>query len=366
MKIAILAPLKRELSFDTKGGRPRIVYNIVEELVQRNYDVTVFGTGDSDITARLVPVIPKALFHLPQVENDFYRHLIYLCYMMEELKKRKGEFDIIHNHLYPEVLPLLFAKEISAPMVTTIHTQMTKDLGDFFSRYPNTYFSPISNRQKALYPNLNYTKTVYNGIDQKTFAFKGDPGSYLLFVGRIRDFFTNEKGETIDPKGVTDAIRVAKKTGERLKILGNVESYQFFKREIEPHLSDTIKFVGDPHSPEGNLSLQERVTLYQGAKALLLPVHWEEPFGIVMIEAMSCGVPVIAYNKGAVPEVIIQGKNGFVVENEEQMIQAVGTISSIDRASCRKIVEEQFTIDAMVSGYEAVYKDVLSLWKKKK
>lgn len=365
MRIAILAPLKRELSFNTKGGRPRIVYNIVEELVKRNYDVTVFGTGDSEISAKLIPIIPKALFHLLQVENDFYRHIIYLSYMMEELRKRKGEFDIIHNHLYPEVLPLLFAKEINIPMVTTIHTQMTQELGDFFSHYPYTYFSPISNRQKELYPNLNYTKIVYNGIDQQTFAFSNNPGSYLLFVGRIRDFFKNEKGENIDPKGVTDAIRVAEKTGERLKILGNVESFQFFSHEIQPHLSDKIEFVGDPHSAEGNLSLEERVTLYQGAKALLLPVHWEEPFGIVMIEAASCGIPVIAYNKGAVPEVITQGKNGFVVENEEQMIQAVSTISQIDRSYCRKIIEERFTIDAMVSGYEAVYQDIITLWKNK-
>jgi glycosyltransferase involved in cell wall biosynthesis len=228
-----------------------------------------------------------------------------------------------------------------------------------------TYFAPISDRQKELYPNLNYTRTVYNGIDQKAFAFSNNPGSYLLFVGRIRDFFINEKGEKIDPKGVTDAIRVAQKTGERLKILGNVESYQFFSREIQPHLSDKIEFVGDPHSAEGNLSLEERVVLYQGAKALLLPVHWEEPFGIVMIEAMACGTPVIAYNKGAIPEVIIQGKNGFVVENEDQMVKAVSDISKIDRSFCRKVVEERFTIRAMVSGYEAVYKDVIALWKNK-
>ena len=365
MKIGILAPLKRELSFDTKGGRPRIVYNVVEGLVKRGHDVTVFGTGDSKISAKLIPIISKALFHLPQVENDFYRHIIYLCHMMEELRKRQGEFDIVHNHLYPEVLPLLFAKEIDMPMITTVHTQMTNELGDFFSKYPYTYFAPISNRQKELYQNLNYTKTVYNGIDEQTFTFSNMPGSYLLFVGRIRDFFKNEKGQKIDPKGVTDAIRVAQKTGERLKILGNVESYQFFSREIEPHLSDKIEFVGDPHSAEGNLSLKERVALYQGAKALLLPVHWEEPFGMVMIEAMACGTPVIAYNKGAIPEVIDEGKNGFVVENEEQMVKAVADVPKIDRSFCRKAVEERFTIGAMVSGYETVYEDVIALWKKK-
>lgn len=366
MKIGVLAPLKRELSLDTKGGRPRIVYNLVEELVRRGHDVTVFGTGDSKISAKLVPVISKALLHLPQVENDFYRHVIYLSYMMEELKKRKGQFDILHNHLYPEVLPLIFANEIGAPLLTTIHTQMTNELGDFFSKYPNTYFAPISNRQKELYPELNYTKTVYNGIDHRSFAFSSLSGSYLLFVGRIREFFKNEKGEKIDPKGVTDAIRVAQRTGERLKILGNVESYQFFSREIKPHLSDKIEFVGDPHSVEGSLSLEERVALYQGAKALLLPVHWEEPFGIVMIEAMSCGTPVIAYKKGAIPEVVESGKNGFVVEDEEQMIAAITDISKLDRFACRKIVEERFTIDAMVSGYESVYKDVINYWRNKK
>ncbi len=133
MKVAILAPLKRELSKDTKGGRPRIVYNVAEGLSARGHDVTVFGTGDSIISGRLVPVIPKALFHLPQVENDFYRHLIYLCHMMEALLANAGQFDVIHNHLYPETLPLLFADRLGAPMVRTIHTQRTPELGDFFS-----------------------------------------------------------------------------------------------------------------------------------------------------------------------------------------------------------------------------------------
>jgi glycosyltransferase involved in cell wall biosynthesis len=355
MKVAILAPLKRELSKDTKGGRPRIVYNIAEGLTSRGHDVTVFGTGDSVISGSLVPVIPKALFHLPQVENDFYRHLIYLCRMMEELVASAGKFDVIHNHLYPEMLPLLFADRLGAPMVSTIHTQMTPELGEFFSHYPKTYFAPISDRQKALYPNLSYTETVYNGIDEKEFIFSDKPGDYLLFVGRIREFFTTPSGEKIDPKGVTDAIRVAQKSGLPLKIMGNVESYAFFEREIAPHLSSQIQFIGDPKSAEGQLTLAERVEIYQGAKALLLPVHWEEPFGIVMIEAMSCGVPVIAYRRGAIPEVVEDGKNGFVVETEKDMVVALDKLIKIDRFSCRKSVEERFTLEKMIDGYERVY-----------
>ncbi|MBI5449074.1 glycosyltransferase family 4 protein [Candidatus Gottesmanbacteria bacterium] len=358
MKIGILAPLKRELSKDTKGGRPRIVYNLAEGLVKRNHDVTVFGTGDSVISGKLISIIPKALFHLPQVENEFYRHLIYLSVMLEELRRHKGEFDVIHNHLYPEVLPLLVSGELPAPMVTTVHTQMTRELGDFFARYPKAYFAPISDRQKALYPELNYTKTVYNGIDETAFTFCGNPGSYLLFVGRIREFFTNEKGDKIDPKGVTDAIRVAQKAHVPLKIVGNVESYPFFEREIAPHLSDTIQFIGNPKSAEGNLTLDERVELYQGAKALLLPIHWEEPFGIVMIEALATGTPVVAYRMGAIPEVIAQGKTGFVVENEDEMVIAVGKLDSLNRADCRKSVEDRFTIKNMVEGYEDVYQTI--------
>ena len=359
MKIAILAPLKRELSKDTKGGRPRIVYNLVEGLVERSHDVTVFGTGDSVTGGKLIPIIPKALFHLPQVENEFYRHLIYLSVMIEELRKYKGQFDVIHNHVYPEVLPLLVSAELGAPMVTTVHTQMTPQLGDFFARYPKTYFAPISDRQKALYPDLHYTQTVYNGIDETAFSFSGNPGSYLLFVGRIREFFTDEKGNKVDPKGVTDAIRVAKASGIPLKIIGNVESFPFFEREIAPHLSDTIQFIGNPKSAEGNLTLAERVTLYQGAKALLLPVHWEEPFGIVMIEALATGTPVVAYRMGAIPEVIDPGKTGFVVENEVEMVEAVGKLDSIHRADCRRSVEARFTIAKMVEGYEEVYQKIL-------
>lgn len=360
MKIAILAPLKRELSKDTKGGRPRIVYNLAEGLSARGHDVTVFGTGDSVISGTLVPVIPKALFHLPQVENDFYRHLIYLCHMMELLVAHAGQFDVIHNHLYPETLPLLFADRLQAPMVSTIHTQMTPELGEFFSHYPNTYFAPISDQQKSLYPNLSYTETVYNGIDEKEFVFSEAQGNYLLFVGRIREFFTTPTGEKIDPKGVTDAIRVAQKSGMPLKIMGNVESYAFFEREIAPHLSSTIQFIGDPKSAEGQLTLAERVALYQGAKALLLPVHWEEPFGIVMIEAMSCGVPVIAYRRGAIPEVVEDGKTGFIVDSEAAMVEAVGKLQTIDRSACRLRVEHQFTIDTMLDGYERVYASLTS------
>jgi glycosyltransferase involved in cell wall biosynthesis len=174
-------------------------------------------------------------------------------------------------------------------------------------------------------------------------------------VGRIREFFTTETGEKIDPKGVTDAIRVAQKSGLPLKIMGNVESYAFFEREIAPHLSSTIQFVGDPKSAEGQLTLAERVAIYQGAKALLLPVHWEEPFGIVMIEAMSTGTPVIGYKRGAIPEVITDGKNGFVVETEEEMVEAVRRIDSLDRAASRAIVEDRFTITKMIDGYEQVY-----------
>jgi len=359
LKIAILAPLKRELSRDTKGGRPRIVYNLVEELSARGHKVTVFGTGDSVVHAELVPVIPKALFHLPAVENEFYRHLIFLCRMMEELIARRGNFDIIHSHFYPEVLPLQFSDKVGAPIVSTVHTQMTPDLGEFFSRHNDTYFAPISNRQKELYPGLNYTRTVYNGIDENEFTFNSTPEDYFLFVGRIREFFRDETGQLIDPKGVTDAIRVAQKTGVKLKILGNVESYQFYEREIEPHLSDKIQFMGDPHSAEGSMTLAERVGLYRGAKALLLPVHWEEPFGIVMIEAMACGVPVIAYRMGAIPEVIEEGITGFVVENEDAMAEAVKKAESLNRSACRKEVEERFTIRKMTEGYEKVYRDIL-------
>lgn len=359
MKIAILAPLKRELSCDTKGGRPRIVYNVVEGLVDRGHDVTVFGTGDSVTRASIVPVIPKALFHLPQVENDFYRHLIFLSHMMELLRVEGKQFDIIHNHLYPEVLPLLFAQEIGVPMITTVHTQMTAELGEFFSHYSHTYFAPISDRQKSLYPGLNYTQTVYNGIDIDAFRFSDTPGSYLLFVGRIREFFIDESGNNIDPKGITDAIRVAKTSGMSLKIIGNVESYQFYQREIEPHLGDQVQFVGDPHSAEGNLTLRERVALYQGARALLVPVHWEEPFGIVMIEAMACGTPVIAYRMGAIPEVVTDGVTGYIVDTEAQMSTAVKKIVQLDRSACRKVVEEKFTTRKMVSDYERVYRTIL-------
>ena len=358
MRIGILAPLKRELSKETTGGRPRIVYNLVEELCRRGHDVTVFGTGDSHISAHLISVIPQALYHTPAVENEFYRHTTVLSEMMRVVLSHQGEFDVIHNHLYPEAFPYVIASQLSCPMITTVHLQIDATSGAFFSQYPHIPIVPISDCQRKLYPHLPYRDIVYNGIDETIFSFASHADDYLLFIGRIREPYVDEKGNSIDPKGVTDAIRVAKKSGSKLIIAGNVESYAFFEREIAPHLSDHIQFVGDPHSKEGSLTLQERVSLYQHAKAFLFPIHIDEPFGITMIEAMSCGTPVIAYDRGAVSEVVVDGIHGFVVSDEDAMVKAVSRISTIDRHACRERVLELFTAKKMADGYEMIYQSL--------
>lgn len=360
MKIAILAPLTREAVADTRGSRPRIVYDLVHGLVNKGHSVTTFGTADSDLPGELVGISPTSIYKMKQAENPFYQHLIYLTRMMDELIKRSDEFDIIHSHLYPEVLPITYAKFLKPPMVVTPHLYMYQEIVENFRAHPGVFFTPVSKYQVETAPGVNFTSVVYNGVAASEFEFNDKPKDYLLFFGRIKEFVELE-GKKVDPKGVTIAIQIAQKSGMKLKIAGNVESEEFFNREIKPHLGKQIEFIG-PIDSFGPISFAQKVELYKNAKAFLFPIQHVEAFGMTMLEAMACGTPVIGSNLGATEEVIIDGRVGYLVNPDDidGFVNAIRKIDKIGRNSCRQHVENQFTAEIMVKNYEEVYKKILA------
>lgn len=360
MKIAILAPLTRAAEVDARGSRPRVVYDLVKGLVNAGHKVTTFGTGDSKLPGELIKISPISIYKMKQAENPFYQHLIYLCRMMDELIKRQEEFDIIHSHFYPEVLPITYTKILKPPLIVTPHLYMWPELVENFEAHPEVNFVAVSKFQKESASKVNFIEVIYSGIAVEEFEFNDNPEDYLLFFGRMKDFVKVD-GKKIDPKGLAMAIKVAQKTGMRLKIAGNVESEDFFNREIKPHLNDKIEFIG-PIDSYGPISFKEKVQLYKNAKAFLFLIQHIEAFGLTMLEAMACGTPVIGSDLGATPEVIVNGKVGFLVSpnNIDAMAEAVRKIDQIDRRECRQYVEEKFSAEKMVEGYEKVYRKILN------
>lgn len=354
MRIAILAPLKRAITPDVTASRPRVIFDLVSELVKRGHKVTIFGTGDSNVPgAQIVPVIPKALNLLPASENPFYQHTAYLTKMIRMVG---DEFDIIHNHMYPEFLALLAT--FKTPLVTTVHAQMTPEMAETLKLFPGAHLVAISQSAKKL-SGLDIP-VIHNGIDTDFFIPGSTGKNYLLFVGRMSKA-KDEKGNFIDPKGVSNAIKIAQKSGERLKIVGNVEDPAFFESLIKPHLSDKIEFVGDV-SAEQILTREQMRGLFQGAKAFLFPINWEEPFGLVMAEALACGTPVLAFNRGSVSEIVIDNKNGFVIEPGAGVYGFITKLSKLSQISsdiCRTDAITRFSKSRMADDYENLYQKII-------
>ncbi|MFZ2970986.1 MAG: glycosyltransferase family 4 protein [Minisyncoccia bacterium] len=275
-------------------------------------------------------------FH-DQLQVSVYEQLL-ASKMYEDAQK--GKFDVIHAfHLIPKILP--FVNQTKTPTVFTLHDPMDSSWNKVinYCRWKNeAYYVSISDNQRKGMPDLNYIRTVYNGLDLDKFRFQDKSEGYFAYLGR----YTYEKGADA-------AVNVAKRSGEKLKMSGNIWGNGFYDEKIKPHLKKgKIEDVGF-------LDRSEISDFLGKASALLFPIRWQEPFGLVMIEAMACGTPVIAFKNGSVPEVIKHGKTGFVVENEEEMIEAMKSIGKINRADCREHIEENFTMKKMVDGYEEVY-----------
>ncbi|MDE1925108.1 MAG: glycosyltransferase family 4 protein [Patescibacteria group bacterium] len=340
MKIAQIAPIVERVPPKKYGGTERVVHALTEELVKRGHEVTLFASGDSATSAKLEWVYPRSLREakLPDIygTNPWTMLNFGLAYELQE------EFDIIHDHIAPLSIPA--ANIASTPVVMTMHGTFTPTNRRLFQTLRSPAIVSISESQIFSAPNINHAGTVHNGLPMEHYPFGEKPGSYLLYVGRIAM-----------EKGVHFAIEVAEQLDLPLIIAAKIDPVDqtYFRTYIEPRLSERIRWVGEVDEKERNSLMSE-------ALCFLHPVTWREPFGLTLIESMACGCPVIAFNKGSIPEIVKTGVTGYVVEDSESMMDAVEAIKEIDRAACRKHALENFSAAKMADGYEAVYKKLLN------
>jgi len=363
MKILIASLLKRAVNEKTLSSRPRIIYELVSGLVKKGHEITLIGTADSQIPGvTTIPIIDKSFVELPAFENPFYAETSFLVRLSKKIQEIGNDFDIIHNHTYPEFLNLLVSDKIKTPVVTTIHAQATPELDDVLSLFNQTYFISISQAHKKLFNKTKIFKVVYNGIDTGIYSYQEKKDDYLLWLGRLSKA-KNPDGTFMDPKGAKWAIKLAQETNSKLLMSGNIEDMEFYNRDIKPHLNDKIQWVG-VLSSELVLTKPEIAALMQKAKVFLMTINWYEPFGLVMAEAMSCGTPVIGFNRGAVQELIVDGKTGFIVSPEagiNGLKEALNKITSINPLDCRNHVMKNFSTQTMVDNYEKTYQEILKI-----
>lgn len=347
MRIAQIASVIQCVPPEKYAGAEQVVFDLTNELVRRGHDVTLFASGDSITNAKLISVFEKPVSKLPFYNSS--ERFVYLSLNAAQAFEKSKDFDIIHNHT--EESGLIFSRFTKTPVINTHHGMFLQTAKVVYQQYlKDAYFVAISNAQKSWFPELNFIETVYHGIDIKKFPFNPKPKDYFLFLSKIWP-----------AKGPHIAIAVAKKTKKKLIIAGYVsktwESY--FKNEIKPHIDGkNIIYLGE-------INFQQKIGLYKNARALLFPINWQEAFGLVMIEAMACGTPVIAFNCASVPEIVLHNKTGFIVNNIKEMEEAVGKIDQINRRDCRKHTEENFIVQKMTSGYEKIYQRVIYLKRSK-
>lgn len=361
MKVLIVSLLKRKVTPEIPAARPRVIYEIARGLVKKGHKVSLLGTADSLIPdVNIIPVIEKSFVDMPSFENPFYAETAYLVKLAKKIEEIGNEFDIIHNHTYPEFINLLVAKNIKTPIISTIHAQAFAEYDEALSLFPECYHISISEAHKRLFKKAKIYKVIYNGIDTNIYSFQEKKQDYLLWLGRLSKA-KNTDGTFMDPKGIKWAIQLAKETDSRLLMSGNIEDMKFFEQDVKPHLSDKIQWVG-PLSSELVLTKPEIAKLMQGAKAFLMTINWYEPFGLVMAEAMSTGTPVIGFDRGAVAEIIKDGKTGFVVSPQQGingLKEALNKIKTIKPQDCRDHIINNFSTEAMVNNYEKTYLEIL-------
>lgn len=334
MKIAVLAPVAWRTPPRHYGPWEQMASNLCEGLVNAGMDVTLFATGDSLTAGKLDYIIKKGY------EEDREQDAKVLeCLHISNLMEKANTFDLIHNHF--DFLPLTYSRLISTPMVTTIHGFSSEKIVRVYQKYNDiSHYVSISDANR--HPDLQYAATVYNGLDSGNFTFNQDAEDYLLFFGRLHP-----------DKGVLEAIEIAKRSNRKLKIAGIIQDEHYFKTAIEPLLDEEIIYLGAA-GPE------QRNELLGHAYALLHPISFAEPFGLSVAEAMLCGTPVIAFNKGSMPELINHGKTGFLVDNIPEAVDAVSKIPTINRENCRNWALSKFTSKKMVEDYLTLYHQLLN------
>jgi glycosyltransferase involved in cell wall biosynthesis len=335
MKIAQVAPLTEAVPPKLYGGSERIVAYLSDGLVELGHDVTLFASGDSATKAELEPVWPQAL----RLDGSIRDHLAPHMMMLEAVARRAEEFDVIHVHLDYLAYPIL--SRIDVPFVATLHGRLDlPELGPLYEMFRDVPVVSISDSQRGPLPHAHYVKTIYHGLPERLLLPGFGAGGYLAFLGRI------------SPEKAPDAaIRIAARAGMKLKIAAKVDRVdrEYFASRIEPLLDQPhVEFIGE-------IDDSAKAEFLGNAAGVLFPIAWREPFGLVMIEAMACGTPVIAFHNGSVPEVIEDGVTGFIVDNEDEAAAAIARLRSLDRARIRHTFEDRFTARRMAEEYLALY-----------
>jgi glycosyltransferase involved in cell wall biosynthesis len=342
MKVLQIAPLWETVPPPAYGGTEAVAHLLVEELVREGHDVTLWASGDSQTSARLESCYPVSLRTAEGVECK----PVYSWQHAALALKHAREYDIIHNHAGEEVMALSHLVP-DVPMLTTMHCLITPDTKFVWDRYEG-YYNTISWSQRNLMPAVSggtFAGVAHNAVDVSSFPFQSEKADYLLFLSRI----SPEKGPEL-------AIEVARRTGRRLIIAGKVDvvDCQFFADVVEPLIDgDQIIFKGEA---DGRMKRE----LYRSAACVLMPLTWDEPFGLVLTEAMACGTPVIVFGRGAAAEIVEHGETGFIVDDVDEMIDAVGSIRTIDPRYCRVRMEQRFDAPVMAARYLEIYRSMLS------
>jgi len=338
MKIALLSPIAWRTPPTHYGPWENVVSLLCEGLVKKGIDVTLFATQDSQTSGKLHGVVKSGYEEDKTIEPKVWE-----CLHISDLFERANEFDVIHNNF--DFLPISYSNLVKTPLLTTIHGFSSPDILPVYEKYnASNYYVSISNSDRS--DKLSYIKTVYHGINLEQFTFKKEMGDYLLFFGRFHP-----------DKGAAEAIQIAKASGKKLIMAGIIQDQNYFDKEVAPHLGESITYIG-------SVGPKERDKLLGAAAVLLHPIFFEEPFGLAVIESMACGTPVIAFNKGSMPELIESGENGFLVSNVEEAIEALKKLPTIDRHYCRMTVEQKFTVEKMVDNYIKVYEAIIKKTKR--
>jgi glycosyltransferase involved in cell wall biosynthesis len=343
MKIAQIAPLAESCPPRLYGGTERIVSYLTEELVRQGHEVTLFASGDSKTRAELVPCCDTALRLNPLVRDPIPYHMR----MLEEVRRRADEFDVLHFHI--DFLHYPMAAAFSDRMITTLHGRLDlPDLTPFYSALPDYPLVSISNAQRRPMPKVNWVGTVCHGLPQNLLPFTATArGDYLAFLGRI------------SPEKRPDrTIEIAARTGMKLKIAAKIDKADqaYWDDLIGPMVArhPNVEFIGE-------INEHQKADFLGNARGLLFPIDWPEPFGLVMIEAIACGTPVLAFRNGSVPEVIDDGVTGFVVDTLDEAVAAVGKLERLDRSEVRTAFEKRFTAERMALDYLKIYRNLPGL-----
>jgi glycosyltransferase involved in cell wall biosynthesis len=337
MKIAQVAPLYESVPPQYYGGTERVVSYLTEELVRQGHDVTLFATADSETSARLEPVGRKALRLDPNINDALSYHMV----LLDRVMRKARAFDIVHFHT--DYLHFSIARSLGCAHVTTLHGRLDlPDLAMLYREFNDLPLVSICNDQRKPVAFANWVATVYHGLPEERYAFQPKAGDYLAFLGRVSP-----------EKRLDRAIEIARRAGLPLRVAAKIDRVDrpFYEQRIKPLLGPGVEFLGE-------IGEREKAAFLGNARALLFPIEWPEPFGLVMIEAAACGTPVIAWPRGSVPEVVRDGETGFLVDDIAAAVAAVERASSVNRARVRRVFEERFSARRMARDYVAVYQAV--------